>query len=157
VWLIYLFNFIEMNQRRMVEAWQEYGLLQLKGRAQDLQIGEVEKTVQEMFPWPDNELVGLRQLAYFRTVRNLVAHFAAKRFPEEEDAFLFIAKSERDFKRQFPGATSVSSLMLTVIVPAADLRKALEETEMLQTWLGTVAGQLIKQAYDQRKAVPKTT
>jgi hypothetical protein len=78
-----------------------------------------------------------------------------KRFPESEDAFLFLAKSERDFKRQFSGVTNVSNLVLTVIVPAADLRKALEETEMLQTWLGTVAGQLIKQAYDQRKDNPK--
>jgi hypothetical protein len=154
--LVYLFNFIEMNLRRMVEAWQEYGLLELKGRAQDLHIGDVEKTVQEMFPWPENELLGLKQLAYFRTVRNLVAHFAAKRFPND-DAFLFIAKSERDFKRQFPGVASVSNMMLTVIVDASEVRHALEDVESLQIWLGTVTGQLVKQAYDQRRDVPKAS
>jgi hypothetical protein len=99
-------------------------------------------------------LLGLKQLAYFRTVRNLVAHFAAKRFPND-DAFLFIAKSERDFKRQFPGVTTVSNMMLTIIVDASEVRHALEDVESLQIWLGTVTGQLVKQAYDQRRDVPK--
>jgi len=32
-------------------------------------------------------------------MRNLIAHFAIRRFPND-DAFLFIAKSARDFKKQ---------------------------------------------------------
>lgn len=151
--LVYLFNFIEMNLRRMVEAYQEYGLLELKGRAQELHIGDVEKTVQEMIAWPENELLGLKQLAYFRTVRNLVAHFAAKRFPND-DAFLFIAKSEKDFRRQFPGVASNSNMMLTVIVPASEVRRALEDVELLQRWLSVATGQLVQQAYDKRRISP---
>jgi hypothetical protein len=60
--LVYLYNFIEINLRRMVETWQEFDLLpeKFKGRTQDLQIGDVEKTVQKMFPWPQNELNGLK-------------------------------------------------------------------------------------------------
>jgi hypothetical protein len=150
--LVYLFNFVEVNLRRLVESWEEHGLLRVKinGRAKDLHIGVVDTIVQEMFPWPEKELECLKQLAYFRTVRNLVAHFAVKRFPDD-DGFLFIAKSERDFRRQFPDTESASNMMMTAVLDGAQLRDALEEVERLQSWLASVTSELVRQAYHHKR------
>lgn len=79
--------------------------------------------------------------------RNLVAHFSAKRFPED-DAFLFIAKSETDFKKQFLDAQSDSNLMLTAIVDGPVLQGSLAEVEGLQIWLAKHTAISVKQAHE---------
>jgi hypothetical protein len=146
--LIMFYNFIELNLRRMVEAWEEAGLLSvpISGKARDLRIGSVETTVQAMAPWPKKELDALKRLAEIRMLRNLVAHFAVRRFPDD-DAFLFIAKSEQDFRRQFGGA-STPNQWLTAILDGNILSAAVKEVEHLQTWLANQTSLTVRQAYD---------
>jgi hypothetical protein len=146
--LVVLYNFIEFNLRRMLEAWDEAGLLQvrIKGNARDLRIGQVETTVQAMFPWPEDQKHALERLAEMRNLRNLVAHFAARRFPND-DAFLFIAKSEADFRRQFPDVPSASNSFLTAILDGPILPGALQEVEAYQLWLATQTMLFVNQAH----------
>jgi hypothetical protein len=151
--LIMYYNFAELNLRRMVEAWEGAGLLKtsLSVKAIDHSIGAVETTVQEMFPWPENELNGLKRLAEIRSFRNLVAHFAARRFPDD-DAFLFTARSERDFKRQF-GRPSEPNQWLTAIVDGHVLPNAVDHVEGLQRWIADQASLMVKQAHDIKTGV----
>jgi hypothetical protein len=100
-----------------------------------------------MAPWPERELNRLKRLAEIRNLRNLVAHFAAKRFPED-DAFLFIAKSEADFKRQFPGVPTASNMMLTAILDGPMLPSALADVEEMQIWLAMQSAMSVKQAHE---------
>jgi hypothetical protein len=148
--IVVLYNFVEFNLRRMLEAWEEAGLLrvEIKGKARDLRIGQVETTVQAMFPWPENQRHALRRLAEIRNLRNLVAHFAAKRFPDE-NAFLFIAKSEADFKRQFPSTPSAANVTLTAILDGPVLPGCVQEVEGLQAWLATQTALFVKEAHEQ--------
>ena len=68
-----------------------------------------------------------------RKFRNLVAHFAVRRFPDD-DAFLFVAKSRRDFKRVF-GADPPPGAALTSVADCAQVRNALKHVEHVQNWL----------------------
>jgi hypothetical protein len=150
--LVMFCNFVELNLRRMVEAWEGADLLRIpiKGKASDLRIEEVETTVQGMFPWPENEMNGLKRLVEIRSLRNLVAHFAARRFPDD-DAFLFTARSERDFKRQF-GKASAPDQWLTAIIDGQMLPSTVEQIDGLQRWLADQAALTVKQAHEIGKA-----
>jgi hypothetical protein len=154
--LVMLYNFIELNLRRIVEAWEEAGLLTvpIKGRARDLHIGELEATAQAMLPWPEEQLSAFKLLAEIRLLRNLVAHFAARRFPSD-DGFLFIAKSERDYRRQF-GGESAPDEWLTVVMDGQTLKEALEEVEGAQLWLANQTSLTVRKAYDVKtgKVIP---
>ena len=146
--LIMLYNFIELNLRRMVEAWEDAGLLRVptKGRARDFHIGEVEAAAQTMVPWPVEQLSAFKLLAEIRLLRNLVAHFAARRFPSD-DGFLFIAKSERDYRRQF-GGESAPNEWLTVVMDGQVLNEALERVEGAQLWLANQTSLTVRQAHE---------
>jgi hypothetical protein len=71
----------------------------------------------------------------FRYFRNLIAHFAIRRFPAD-DAFVFVAKSARDFKRVF-GADPNPGAMLTAVADCEQIRGALNRIEHVQNWLAT--------------------
>jgi hypothetical protein len=156
--LVMLCNFVELNLRRIVEAWEEAGKLTvpIKGNACDLRIEGVEAAVQEMFPWPENELNGLKRLVEIRWLRNMVAHFAARRFPDD-DAFLFTARSERDFKRQF-GRPSEPNQWLTAILDGHVVPSAVDHIDSLQRWLADQTSLTVKQAYKIRTGtfIPKS-
>ncbi|MGX9428041.1 hypothetical protein [Bradyrhizobium sp. LeoA1S1] len=151
--IVMLYSFVELNLRRMVEAWEDAGLLTvpMKCKAKDLRIGALEETVQRMFPWPDNELNALKRLAEMRTLRNLVAHFGAIRFPDE-DAFVFIAKSESDFKRQFPGKTAQPGILMTAILDGPVLAGVMDEVQHISEWLAKQTAIMVRQAYERTKA-----
>jgi hypothetical protein len=64
-------------------------------KAGNLEVGEVEKAVRSATIWTDpSGQSALDRLAELRPLRNLVAHFIVRRFPED-DAFLFMTKSTR--------------------------------------------------------------
>ncbi len=67
---------------------------------------DVAEAIQALPCWDDAGRKALAEIEEMRGFRNLAAHFAIRRFPSD-DAFLFVAKSARDFKRQF-GTRAVS-------------------------------------------------
>jgi len=149
--VINIYSFIEINLRRLVESWEDAALLP-KGRIKDLPLGKVEELAQTVLPWPEHNLNALKRMAALRTFRNLVAHFGMLRFPDD-DAFLFIAKSEADYKKQ-TGDESAEDAMLIAVLDGPILPGVVVELEGLLMWLATVTAQILKQKADA-KAVPK--
>lgn len=140
--LIVMYSYIDFNLRRMVEDWDDAGLLQppRKGRSKKLRMTEVEEAVRTMVPWPQNALGALNRITELRCLRNLVAHFAVRRFPDD-DAFFFMGKSASDYRQIFGGEAEDGS-MLTAALDAKVLPAALEEVRNLQIWLAGAASEM---------------
>jgi hypothetical protein len=152
--VINIFCFIEINLRRLVESWDDKDLLP-KGRIKDLSIGKIEELAQTVLPWPEQNLYAFKKMAELRSFRNLVAHFGMLRFPND-DAFLFIAKSEADYKKQTGEATADDTMMIAVLDGPA-LPGVVEEVEKMQIWLATVTAQILKQKADAKLGIPTST
>lgn len=151
--LINLYSFIEINLRRLVESWTDADLLP-KGRIKDLPLSRVEELAQTVLPWPEANLFALKKMAELRSLRNLVAHFGMMRFPDD-DAFLFIAKSEADYKKQ-TGEQSAEDVMLIAVLDGPVLPGLVQELEGMAQWLATVTAQILKQKADAEAYVPKS-
>ena len=99
---IAVYAYLDFNLRRIAEAVDRAGELpaSAKGKkAAYLSIGQVEEAVQAIPEISDQKnLFALARIREFRGMRNLLAHFAGRRFPTE-DALIFITKSVPDFKR----------------------------------------------------------
>jgi hypothetical protein len=61
-----------------------------------------------------------------------------------EDAFLFVAKSKRDYRRVF-GDDPPPGAALTSVVDCTQLRSALKHVERVQNWLATATANLERQ------------
>jgi hypothetical protein len=101
------YNFIDLNLRRALEIFAMAKLLPAHARKKypdivEAQLANIAKeaietmdpTVEDI-PTASQKLV---EISYGRLFRNLIGHFAAKRFPGEE-VFVFVSKSDRDAKR----------------------------------------------------------
>jgi hypothetical protein len=98
---ILLFNYIDLNLRRMAEILELAGKLPkpLKGGVAALSITDVEGLLLAT-DLSDNNRIAFENISEFRGMRNLLAHFAIKRFPQD-DAFVLMTKSTRDYRREF--------------------------------------------------------
>jgi hypothetical protein len=137
--IVVLYSYAEFNLRRIAEALDYSDLLPepWKGKAKDLELGQIEKAVRAAHVWSDQrEVQSLQQLADLRPVRNMVAHFVVRRFPDD-DAFLFAAKSAKDI-RQVPGEDSDGSA-LSSVCERSEIIKVQKLVEQIQNWLAKVA------------------
>jgi hypothetical protein len=155
--IVVLFSYIEFYLRRVVEGYDEAGQLQgkWKGKSSQMRIEQVEKAAQSLLPWPETVLTAFKRMEELRSLRNLVAHFAIRRFPDD-DAFVFIAKSTKDFKKEF-GTAPPPGAMLTIVMDGPILSGVLGEIQHLSNWLATITVQLESQ-FDQiskRGEIPK--
>jgi hypothetical protein len=139
---IVLFSYIEFNIRRVVELFDEKGMLEppWKGKAPDLRTSDLAAAVQSLECWEEKGRKALEEVEELRKFRNLAAHFAVRRFPNE-DAFLFVAKSKRDYRRVF-GEDPPPGAALTSVVDCAQIRGALKHVEHVQNWLATATANL---------------
>jgi hypothetical protein len=140
---IVLYSYIDFNLRRVVEAVDQVGELKTvgKGKSGNLTITDVEKAIQavpELNAGPNK--FAFQRIVDLRGFRNLVAHFAIRRFPDD-DAFLFLTKSVRDFKREF-GREPEPDAALTAVVEVPQIRAALKEVEGLLAWLSQITVQI---------------
>jgi hypothetical protein len=103
-----------------------------KGRVGKLNIGEAEEAVLSL-DWSDANRRALNQIAERRGLRNLIAHFAVRRFPND-DAFLFFTKSDRDFKRLY-GRDPESGTIMTAILECSQLNDGFRHIHELQKWV----------------------
>ena len=72
-----------------------------------------------------------------RPMRNLIAHFIVRRFPED-DAFLFMTKSDKDYKRYY-GTEPSPMVAMTAVIERKELVKVLKEVREIHKWLAVVA------------------
>jgi hypothetical protein len=137
--IVVLFSYAEFQLRRLAEAFDYAGMLpdQWKGKAASLSIGKVEEAVAATPVWADGDLAALRELYGFRPLRNLVAHFIVRRFPNDA-AFVFMTKSVKDYKNVF-GAEPGLGVAMTAIVEREPLVQILKRIEHIQNWLARVA------------------
>jgi hypothetical protein len=139
---IVLFSYIDFNLRRVIEVFDKTGRLSApwKGKIGNLNAVEVAAAIQSLDCWDDAGRKALQDVEELRKFRNLVAHFAVRRFPVDE-AFVFLAKSARDFKRQF-GTDPEPGASLSAVVDRDQMRGALKHVEHVQNWLATSTAKL---------------
>jgi hypothetical protein len=140
--LVVLFSYIDMNLRRIVEVADRVEMLQepWKGKTGKLGAAEVSAAAQSLALFDSKDRAVLVLVEEHRRFRNLVAHFAIRRFPND-DALLFIAKSARDYKRVFNTAPQ-PGVLLTAVADCEHMRAAIREIEEIQNRLGQLAPKL---------------
>jgi len=132
--IIVLYSYIDLNLRRIIDGAEAAGVWKLaKGKASNLRIGDVEDAMFALRKWEPSNEYALQEIKRMRGLRNLCAHFAVRRFPED-DAFLFLTRSSRDYKKVTGHEPEIGDLM-TSIVEIAALKEAIKHIEGLQIWL----------------------
>jgi hypothetical protein len=119
----------------MVEALDRGGKLPAKchGKSAILNEHKTREAVMGSLNWTAEQMVGFANLDECRRFRNMAAHFAVKRF-EEEDAFLFITKSVSDFRRAF-GVDPKPPKGLMCVIDAGEFLRVLDLTDALMEWI----------------------
>jgi len=121
--------------RYMAETMDKNGMLQAPwaGKAQKLSEADVLKAIQSSPIWSGPNKFALEQIESHRRVRNLVAHFVVRRFPDD-DAFIFMTKSAADYKRVYGELPANVDAMLYGVLDAQQLRGLVPELEKLLKW-----------------------
>jgi hypothetical protein len=143
--IVVLYSYVDFNLRRLIDVFEYANLLpdKWKCRGAKLNAGDVAKAIQETPVWAGpNDVKALKELEDLRSLRNLVAHFAVRRFPND-DAFLFITKSARDYKRVF-GSEPELGVSMTAIVECEQVKGALRRIEHIHNWLALVVPEFEK-------------
>jgi hypothetical protein len=140
--LIVLYSYIDLNLRRIIEVFNHAGLLTdpWRNKVDNLDAKDVAAAIQSLQCWDDEGRNALKEIEELRGARNLMAHFTIRRFPTE-DAFICIAKSARDYKRQFGRDPAIGEI-LTAVVDCQQLRDTLKHVEYVQNWLAKAAPKL---------------
>lgn len=131
-----------MSLRRIVEAAENAGLLKepWTGRVRKLTIVEAEEAVLSLPEWSSENITALGQITERRGLRNLIAHFAVRRFPND-DAFLFFTKSDRDFKRIY-GEDPAPGIIVTAVMQANQITDGFKHIHSLQLWVARTAAEV---------------
>jgi hypothetical protein len=140
--IIVQYSYIDFYLHRMIEIYEKYDLLPSKwrGKTAKMPIGDIETIIQAAPDWAPSNVIAFQRIKEFRKVRNLMAHFAIKRFPND-DAFLFITKSANDFKRVL-GFEPKPGMAMTGVADIAQTAKISKVIEGLLKWLSVATVQL---------------
>jgi hypothetical protein len=147
--VIVLYSYIDMDLRRIVEAAENGGVLQApyKGKIARMPISEAEKAVMSLPDWSPPNMVALNRIQEMRGLRNLFAHFAIRRFPND-DAFVLVTKSIADYKREF-GSEPTAGEAMTAIIEVGQVKETIKEIQRVHTWLATATTK-IELMFDNR-------
>lgn len=140
---VQLYNFIELNMRRSVEALAAVSLLDSKHTKEPARIPSAQlvtalkHAVSRMDPAIEDIQQShekLDELELRRKIRNLLAHWAAKRIPGE-DAIILFSKSGHDEKQISGRYTLGVSVTRTAFMDLADIRGMIEHLGPYEVWL----------------------
>jgi hypothetical protein len=133
--VIVLYSYIDFNLRRFIEVLEKAGVLQgdWKGKTAKMSIVDVQTIIEAMPDWATNNRLAFKRIKEFRGTRNLMAHFAVRRFPNE-DAFVFVTKSASDFKRVL-GYDPEPGMVMTGVADVPQIREVIKVIDGLLTWL----------------------
>jgi hypothetical protein len=140
-WLV-TYGYIDLNLHRLAEAMEVANILpaQWQGKMKKANLTDKANAVRETPIWNASALRALEAIEGHRQQRHLCAHCAVRRFPED-DAFLFIFHSVKDFKRVF-GHEPDPGIAMHAIGEVADMRRALKEVTHLQGWFAKTTADL---------------
>ena len=138
--IVVLFSYIDLNLRRIAEVADRAGMLKppWKGRTARLTMDHTEKAVQSL-EWSDANRGALEKISKFRGLRNMLAHFVLRRFPQD-DAFICIAISPRDYEKQL-GVKPERGAILTAVLDHEQVKEAVKHIEHVQVWLAKVTSE----------------
>lgn len=141
--IVVLYSYIDVNIRRIVEAAENAGCLNApwKGSVRKLRIGEAEEAVLSL-DWSESNEQALKHIADRRATRNLIAHFAVRRFPND-DAYLFFTKSDQDYKQLY-GVDPEPGTVMTAVMECAQINDAFKHIQALQLWISKATAEAEK-------------
>jgi hypothetical protein len=147
---IQIYNYIEINLRRSIEVFCRASILtgnivtthpQL---ASAHLIGHLIIAVKKMNLTNNTEIISnLTEINDRHDFRHLLAHWAARRFPND-DAVILFTKNGREIKK-IPNQSIANDSITTVILTMADLRGLLVHINQLEIWLAQKTSEWHKQ------------
>jgi hypothetical protein len=142
---IMYYSYIDFQLRRTIEVVDVAGLLPApwKGKTSNLTIADVERAVKSAPDWSESNRVALAQIEDLRRTRNLIAHFAVRRFPDD-DAFVFMTRSARDFDKEM-GYIPNSGMVMTITEEASKIAEDLKTIDGLLRWLTQATNEMEEQ------------
>jgi hypothetical protein len=145
---IVLYSYIDLNLRRILEVLDKDNKLPepWKGKSAVIRDADLVKAALSVADWSESNIAALRQIDEHRGMRNLLAHFTMRKFPDD-NAYVFITKSIHDYRRAF-GSDPEPGMALTAVVDSDGLRAAMKTVERLQVWVSKIAVQVETQFYD---------
>lgn len=146
---IQTYNFIDLNIRRCFYVLNEKGILEKIKKDSDANIpnlinkiisclseldlnSEQKKEVDEK----------LNEIKYFRNFRNIFAHFAGKRIPNQ-DAIIFMTNEQKDIKKTLK-QTGTSDTVLYSLLDIETIKELVEFSLKYECWLAEFVSMIIK-------------
>jgi hypothetical protein len=140
--IVMLYSYIDFNLRRMIEVLDHAKTLPpaWSGRTAKMHLSDIETILETGPDIAPNNALALRRIKEFRKLRNLLAHFAVKRFPTE-DALVFVTKSAADYKKVL-GAEPDPGVVMTAVADIGQIRDVCRMIEEIQHWLSAATHDL---------------
>jgi hypothetical protein len=140
--IIMLYSYIDFNLRRMVEVLDHAKALPAAwlGKTARMHLSDVETILETAPDVSPNNALALRRIKEFRKLRNLLAHFAIKRFPTE-DALVFVTKDATDYKKVL-GAEADPGVVMAAVAEMSQIRDVCRMIEEIQHWLSGATNEL---------------
>lgn len=133
--VIVMYSTIDFNLRRFVEILDHENILptKWKGKSGKLPVSDLETIVEALPDMSPANILAIQHVREFRKFRNLLAHFAIKKIPNE-DGFVFVTKDEKDFKRVL-GESGKPGQAMASVADGGQLRGMIKLLDGVQMWL----------------------
>jgi hypothetical protein len=140
--IIMLYSYIDFNLRRMVEVLDHAKALPAAwlGKTARMHLSDIETILETAPDVSPNNALALRRIKEFRKLRNLLAHFAIKRFPTE-DALVFVTKDATDYKKVLD-AVADPGVVMAAVAEMSQIRDVCRMIEEIQHWLSGATNEL---------------
>ncbi|MDA9453723.1 MULTISPECIES: hypothetical protein [unclassified Bradyrhizobium] len=110
------------------------------GKTAKLNMYKTAQALRSSPIWNEGHRFAFDAIEEHRRVRNLVAHFVARRFVSE-DAYIFVTMSAADFEQVY-GVQPDADNMLFGVTDAAQMRGIIPELQALASWCSKLPGDL---------------
>lgn len=133
--IIHIYSSFDFILRYVAEIMDKQGMFKAPwaGKTQKLTIAQVAEAIQSSAIWIGSNKFALEEIESYRRVRNLLAHFVARRFPGD-NAYIFMTKSAIDYRRVYGKLPEGVDTMLYGVLDAQQLRDIVPVLEGLLKW-----------------------
>lgn len=135
---VQVFNFIELDLRRSIEAFCAAGLITPKKQFHTSELVELVKNavsqLDRVAPELSDTLGKLDEIEFRRPFRNLLAHWAARRVPGH-DAIVLLSMDKKDAKAALGVQTVTKDHCAYSLLMLPDLRGLLVHISTYDEWL----------------------
>ncbi|WP_425908977.1 hypothetical protein [Nitrobacter sp. TKz-YC02] len=132
--IIHIYSVFDFILHHVMEIMDKQGMLApLAGKTQRLTSARVAEVIQLSPIWIGSNKFALEEIESYRRVRNLLAHFVARRFPDD-NAYIFMTKSAIDYRRVYGKLPEGVDTMLYGVLDAQQLRDVVPVLEGLLKW-----------------------